>query len=273
MAKLKSAVDIIKMREAGQLAAQTLRYVEKFIRAGVSTEELDCRAHDFIVKHGAIPTPLGYLGYPKSICTSINSVICHGVPSANVLLKDGDIINVDVTVTLNGFVGDTSRTFFVGDEVPAERRHVTSVAEESLARALVVVKHGGRVGDIGAAIQKYAEQHGCSVVRDFTGHGLGRTMHEAPEIPHFGIQGTGERIVRGMTFTIEPMINAGHWQKKILADRWTAVTIDGKSSAQFEHSIAVVNEGIEVLTALPDDPIVARARALGANILWPEVEN
>lgn len=258
------------MRDAGQLAARTLRYVETFVRPGVSTDELNSRAHDFILQHGAVPTPLGYMGYPKSICTSVNEVICHGVPSAEIILAGGDIINVDVTVTLNGFVGDTSRTFFVGNDIPAERRHVTVVAEESLARALVVVKHGGRIGDIGAAIQKYAEQQGCSVVRDFSGHGLGRTMHEAPEIPHYGIEGTGERIVRGMTFTIEPMINAGDWRKKVLADRWTAVTADGKSSAQFEHSIAVVNDGIELLTALPDDPILARARFLGANILWPE---
>lgn len=199
------------MREAGQLAAMTLRHIEKLIRPGVSTEEIDSDAHNFIVEHGAIPTPLNFMGYPKAVCTSINEVICHGIPSPQVLLCEGDIVNVDITVTLNGFVGDTSKTFFVGNNIPPDRRHVKEVAEECLARALVAVKHNGRIGDIGAAIQEYAEAKGCGVVRDFSGHGLGRTMHEPPAVPHFGQRNKGEKIVRGMTFTIEPMINGGSW--------------------------------------------------------------
>lgn len=173
MAQLKSAADIIKMREAGQPAAQTLRHVEPFIRAGMSTEELNGRAHDFITQHGAIPAPLGYFGYPKSICTSINHVICHGVPGCDVVLGDGDIINVDVAVILNGLVGDTSRTFFVGDDISPERRHVTAVAEESLARALVVVKHGGRIGDIGGGYSRVRRAAGLQRCAGFYGTWFG----------------------------------------------------------------------------------------------------
>jgi methionyl aminopeptidase len=269
MAKLKSTADILKMREAGQLAARTLRYLEPFVRAGVTTEELNTISHEFILSFGAIPTPLGYMGYPKSVCTSVNEVICHGIPSPQIVLKDGDIINIDVTVTLSGYVGDTSKTFFVGKDIPRERRHVTEVSAECLAQALAAVRHGASVGDIGAAIQRHAQAQGCSVVREFSGHGLGRVMHEPPEIPHFGTAGSGEKLVRGMTFTIEPMINGGSWHRKVLADGWTAITIDGKPSAQFEHSLALVGDGIEVLTALPDDPILQRARELGATVLWP----
>lgn len=270
MAKLKSSTDILKMREAGKLAALTLRHAEGFVKPGVSTEDLNDIVHTFIVQNGAIPTPLNYRGFPKSVCTSINEVICHGIPNPGAVLRDGDIINIDVTVTLDGYIGDTSKTYFVGSETPTDRRLVTTVSEESLARALAVVKHNGRIGDIGAAIQEYAEAQGCGVVRDFVGHGLGRVFHEEPAVPHYGMKNTGAKIVRGMTFTIEPMINGGSWRHKVLADGWTAVTIDGKPSAQFEHTLAVVGEGIEVLTALPDDPIVKRARELGAVILWPE---
>lgn len=269
MARVRSTADIEKVKAAGQLAALTLRHVEPLIRPGVSTEEINQAAHNFIVGHGAYPSPLNYRGFPKSVCTSVNEVVCHGIPNARQILKDGDIINVDVTVTLDGYFGDTSRTFTVGSDVPPDRAHVCSVSAECLARALVVVRHGARIGDIGHAIQSYAEGQGCGVERDFVGHGICRAFHEEPAVPHYGVAGTGTKIVRGMIFTIEPMINAGDWRHRILPDGWTAVTVDGKPSAQFEHTIAVVGDGIEVLTALPDDAVVARARELGAAILWP----
>jgi methionyl aminopeptidase len=182
-------------------------------------------------------------------------------------LREGDIINVDVTVIFEQWFGDTSKTYFVGTNIPEDRKHVTQVAFESLAIALAVVSHGARMGDIGCAIQQYAEAQSCGVVRDFTGHGIGKVFQD-PEVcvPHFGTKGTGMKLVRGLTFTIEPMINGGTWRHRILSDGWTAVTADGKASAQFEHTLAIVKDGIDVLTALPDDAIVARARALGAKI-------
>lgn len=268
--KLKSASDILKMREAGRLAANVLRYVAPHVKPGVSTEDINTLVHAYIVEHGAYPSPLNYRGFPKSVCTSVNDVICHGIPSAQQILKEGDIVNVDVTVTLDGYFGDTSKTFFVGTDIPADRRLVAEVAAESLARGIAAVKHGGRLGDIGHAIQSYAEPKGCSVVRDFVGHGIGKVFHEDPAVAHYGQPGTGEKIVRGMCFTIEPMINAGDWRHKLWADGWTAVTTDGKPSGQFEHTIAVVGDGVEILTALPDDAIAIRAKELGARILWPE---
>ncbi len=273
MAKVKSQQDIAKMREAGRLAALTLKHVEPLIRPGTSTEAINKAVHDFIVSHGAVPTPLNYRGFPKSVCTSINEVICHGIPSEDCLLKEGDIINVDVTATLNEWIGDTSKTYVVGSGTSEERQLVMDVAFESLARALAVVKHNARMGDIGAAIQTYAEAKGCGVVRDFIGHGLGKVFHE-PElaVPHYGEANTGMKLVRGMTFTIEPMINGGSWRHRVLRDGWTAVTTDGKPSAQFEHTLAIVGDGIEVLTALPDDPIMLRAKELGGTILWPILE-
>jgi methionyl aminopeptidase len=273
MPKLKSPQDMQKMREAGRLAAETLRYIGEKVVAGMSTEMINTLVHNYIIEHGAYPSPLKYKGFPKSVCTSINHVICHGIPSETEILEDGDIVNIDITVTLNGYFGDTSRTFYVGgkDKAPPDRVRVTEVAEESLARAMAVTKHGARLGDIGHAIQSYAEAKECSVVRDFVGHGIGKVFHEDPQIQHFGKAGSGDKIIRGMCFTIEPMINAGDWKTKILKDGWTAITTDGKPSAQFEHTFAIVGDGIEVMTALPDDPIVKRARELGANILWPEV--
>ena len=271
MAKLKSADDIQMMRAAGRLAAETLRHVGTFVKAGISTEEINTIVHDYIVAHGAYPSPLNYRGFPKSVCTSINDVICHGIPNPDVKLNDGDIINIDVTVTLDGYFGDTSRTFYVGENISEERRLVTETSSESLARAMAVCSHGVRVGDIGHAIQSYAEARGCTVVRDFVGHGIGKIFHEEPAITHYGRPGTGVKLVRGMCFTIEPMINGGDWRSKMLKDGWTAVTPDGKPSAQFEHTIALIGDGIEVLTALPDDPIAHRARELGAKILWPEL--
>ena len=267
MAKLKSPEDIAAMRRAGLLAARTLKHIEPLVKPGVSTEDINTAVHEFVESHGGVPATLGYLGYPKSVCTSVNEVICHGIPNAGVVLREGDIINVDVTAILDHWFGDTSKTYFVGTNIPQDRLHVTQVAFESLARALAVVSHGARMGDIGFAIQEYAEGQGCGVVRDFTGHGIGKVFQD-PDVcvPHFGKKGTGMKLVRGLTFTIEPMINGGTWQHRVLADGWTAVTTDGKPSAQFEHTVAIVGGGIDVLAALPDDAIVARARALGARI-------
>jgi methionyl aminopeptidase len=268
--KLKSTEDIQKLREAGRLAAHTLRHVGTFVKPGVSTELLNQVVHDYTVSHGAYPSPLNYKGFPKSTCTSINDVICHGIPSESEILKEGDIVNVDVTVTLDGYFGDCSATFYVGENIPADRRKVAEVAQESLARAIVFARHGSKLGDIGHAIQSYAEGQGCGVVRDFVGHGIGKIFHEKDlQIPHFGKQGTGLKIVRGMTFTIEPMINGGDWRMRLMKDGWTAKTVDGSPSAQFEHTLAIVGEGVEILTALEDDPIARRAKELGANILWP----
>lgn len=269
MAKLKSQDDIEKMREAGRLAALTLKHVAPFVKPGVSTEEINTIVHEFITAHKAYPSPLNYKGFPKSVCTSINDVICHGIPTRNDILKEGDIVNVDVTVTLNGYFGDTSKTFYVGQNIPDERKHVTEVSFESLARAIAIVKHGIKMGDIGHTIQSYAESQGLGVVRDFVGHGIGKVFHEDPPVPHYGSPNTGIKIVRGMCFTIEPMINGGSWRHKMLSDGWTAKTIDGKPSAQFEHTLAIVGDGVEVLTALEDDPIALRAQELGAQILWP----
>lgn len=276
MAKVKSKEDLECMRASGALAARTLRFAGTLVKPGISTEEINQQVHEFIVSHGAYPSPLNYKGFPKSICTSINDVICHGIPDPKVILEEGDIVNIDITVTLNKYFGDCSRTFFVGERdcIPADRQHVTNVAEECLARAIVLLQHGKRMGDIGHAIQTYAEAQGCGVVRDFVGHGIGTIFHE-PEIqvPHFGQPGTGMKLVRGMTFTVEPMINAGSWRSRLMPDGWTAKTTDGKPSAQFEHTFALVGEGVEVLTALEDDPIVQRAKELGAIILSFETPN
>jgi len=273
MPKLKSQQDILKLREAGRLAALTLKHAGEHVVPGATTEDINRVVHDFITAHGAYPSPLNYKGFPKSVCTSVNDVVCHGIPSKDHVLKEGDIINVDVTVTLDGYFGDTSKTFYVGGAgtVSDDRRKVTEVSAEALARAIAVVRHGARLGDIGHAIQSYAESQGCGVVRDFVGHGIGKVFHEEPAVAHFGKQGTGDKIVRGMVFTIEPMINGGDWRTKMLKDGWTAITTDGKPSAQFEHQFAIVGEGVEILTALPGDPIALRAKALGANILWPEL--
>ena len=270
MAKLKSKDDILKMRVSGELAARTLNFAGSLVKPGVTTEDINQKVHDFIVSHGAYPSPLNYKGFPKSICTSVNEVICHGIPNKEQVLQEGDIINIDVTVTLNGYFGDCSRTFYVGKNIPEDRRLVTEVSFESLARAIAVTKHGQKFGDIGHAIQSYTEAQGCSVVRDFIGHGIGTIFHE-PDLAvlHYGSPNTGSKIVRGMTFTIEPMINRGNWRCKVLQDGWTAITVDGKPSAQFEHTLAIVDDGIEIMTALPDDPIMKRAKELGANILWP----
>ncbi|MBW4655179.1 MAG: type I methionyl aminopeptidase [Kaiparowitsia implicata GSE-PSE-MK54-09C] len=243
--------EIETMRGACQLAAQLLAYLEPLVQPGVSTLELNDAAEAWTRQHGAKSAPLGYHGFPKSICTSVNEVVCHGIPNAKHLLKDGDIINIDVTPILDGFHGDTSKTFFVGEPAPLARRLV-EVTEECMMRGIAEVRPGARIGDIGAAIQAYAEAQGFSVVRDFVGHGVGRIFHTAPQIPHYGTRGKGRKLRSGMVFTIEPMINIGTHEVEVMADKWTALTKDRQLSAQFEHTVAVTKDGVDILTLLPD---------------------
>lgn len=235
------------MRQSGRLAAQTLDYIEPFVKPGVSTLELNDLCHQFIIARGAIPAPLNYQGYPKSICTSINEVVCHGIPSAKDVLKDGDIINVDVTTILNGYYGDVSKTFLVG-QVSERKKKLVEVTYECLMKSIEVVKPGAQLGDIGAAIQEIAHRHQYSVVRDFCGHGIGTSFHEEPQVLHYGKKGTGLVLKAGMTFTIEPMINLGTHRCKVLADGWTAITVDRLDSAQFEHTLVVTPQGCDILT-------------------------
>ena len=248
---LLSKREIEKMRKAGRLASQLLDYLAPMIQPGVSTQKINDEAEKWTQKHNAVSAPLGYkVGkhkFPRSICTSINEVICHGIPSPKVILQEGDIINVDVTPILEGYHGDTSRTFFVG-EPSQTAKNLVEVTEECLNRGIAAVKPGGRIGDIGAAIQEYAEAQGFSVVRDFVGHGINRIFHTAPQVPHYGKKGTGKKLRPGMVFTIEPMINEGTYESKMLKDGWTAVTKDGKLSAQFEHTVAVMPDGVKILT-------------------------
>lgn len=244
---LLSKREIEKMRRAGQLAAELLHYIEPFVKPGITTLELDEEAERWTQAHGARSAPLGYHGFPKSICTSINEVVCHGIPNEKQVLKDGDIINIDVTPILDGYHGDTSKTFFVGTPSPLAKKLV-EVTEKSLYLGIAEVKPGNRIGDIGAAIQEYAESQGFSVVRDFVGHGVSNIFHTAPQIPHYGTRGKGKRLRAGMVFTIEPMINEGTWEAVVLDDGWTAITKDGKLSAQFEHTVAVTETGVEILT-------------------------
>ncbi|WP_417463355.1 type I methionyl aminopeptidase [Kordiimonas sp.] len=237
------------MRAAGKLAAEVLDYITSHVQAGITTEELDRLCHEFIVDHGAVPAPLNYRGFPKSICTSINHVICHGIPGPK-KLKDGDALNIDVTVILDGWYGDTSRMFFVGKQkLLAER--LCQVTFEAMWKGIEAVKPGARLGDIGHAIQQHVEAHRYSVVRDFCGHGIGRVFHDEPSVMHFGRPGTGPELRPGMFFTIEPMVNAGKPGSKILADGWTAVTRDKTLSMQFEHTLAVTEDGYEVFTKSP----------------------
>jgi methionyl aminopeptidase len=244
--QIKSSREIELMRQVGRLAADTLTRVAAMIRPGVSTEEIDAFVHRDTLEKGAIPAPLNYMGFPKSVCTSINEVVCHGIPNKTAL-REGDIINVDVTHIYNGYHGDTSATFYVG-EPSAEAKLVTEVSRRCLDLAIAEVRPGARLGDIGAVIQEFAEPRGCSVVTDFVGHGIGRKFHEEPKVLHVGTRGRGIRLKPGMIFTIEPMINLGVADVEVLDDEWTAVTADGKLSAQFEHTILVTETGHEVLT-------------------------
>jgi len=237
------------MRAAGKLAAETLDYIIPYVKAGVTTEELDRLCHEFILDHKAIPAPLNYRGFPKSICTSINHVICHGIPGPK-KLKEGDSLNIDVTVILDGWYGDTSRMFFVGKPKLLPQR-LCQVTFEALWKGIEAVKPGARLGDIGHAIQTHVEAHRYSVVRDFCGHGIGRVFHDEPSVMHFGKPGTGPELRPGMFFTIEPMVNAGKPGSKALADGWTAVTRDKTLSMQFEHTLAVTEDGYEVFTKSP----------------------
>ncbi len=246
---LHGADDFEAMRRAGRLAAETLDYITPFVKPGVTTDALDRLCDDFTIAHGAISAPLGYRGYPKSICTSINHVVCHGIPGDKVV-QDGDIMNVDVTVILDGWHGDSSRMFPVG-KVGVKARRLVDVTYEALMRGIAVVKPGATLGDIGYAIQSYVEAERFSVVRDFCGHGLGRIFHAPPSVLHYGVAGQGTALKPGMFFTIEPMINAGRHETKILEDGWTAVTRDRSLSAQFEHSIGVTEDGHEIFTLSP----------------------
>jgi methionyl aminopeptidase len=252
---LLSAAEIDCMRKAGRAAAEMLWHVGSFVKPGITTQELDDIAVAWTTERGYTNGPLGYPGgpgsFPRSICTSVNEVVCHGIPSRSVKLKEGDIINVDVSPIVDGWYGDTSRTFFVG-QPSIEAKKLVEVTEECLRLGIKAVKDGGRVGDIGKAIETYAHKHGFSVVEDFVGHGVGRTFHAPPQVPHY-YRGRGERLEKGMVFTIEPMINAGRFETRTLKDGWTAVTIDGKLSAQFEHTIAITDKGVEVLTLREGD--------------------
>ncbi len=250
MVDIKSPKDIEKMRVAGRMAAETLLLVGDQLRAGMTTDDIDRLVHEDTMKRGARPAPLNYKGFPKSVCTSINDVVCHGIPSGDVI-HDGDIINVDVTTIYDGFHGDTSATFYIGTPSP-EARLVTETARRALDIGIAEVKDGARLGDIGGAIQEFVESQGCSVVRDFVGHGIGRKFHEPPQVKHYGKRGQGERLRTGMIFTIEPMVNTGRWEVKVDPDdKWTVRTVDGSLSAQFEHTIVVTKSGCEVLTARP----------------------
>lgn len=247
--KLKSAADIEGIRRAGELVLATLDLAESHLKAGITTDEINTLVHDFTIKNHAIPAPLNYRGFPKSVCVSINEEICHGIPGPRVL-KDGDIVNVDVTSILDGYYADANKTYFIGSPSPGASK-IVSVARECLREGMGMVKPGNTVGDIGWAIQTYAEEQGCSVVREFVGHGVGFDFHEPPQIPHFGKRSEGVRLVPGMVFTIEPMINLGRAELTVLDDNWTAVTKDGSLSAQFEQTILVTADGYESLTPYP----------------------
>ena len=246
MIHIKTPEEIDAMRPACRHAADALVYIERFIRPGITTNEINDLIHEFTIRAGARPAPLGYHGFPKSVCTSVNHVVCHGIPSDR-KLREGDIVNVDVTSIIDGWHGDTSKTFLVGRVKPKARK-VVEVAKRALEIGIAAVRPGARLGDIGHAIQSYVESQGCSVVREYCGHGIGRHFHEEPQVLHYGEPGTGLELVPGMVFTIEPMVNLGKPDVKVLKDGWTVVTRDKSLSAQFEHTVAVTETGCEVLT-------------------------
>ncbi len=247
--KIHGPDDFVPMRAAGKLAAETLDMIGEYPPPGVTTERLNQLCHDFIQEHGAIPAPLNYRGFPKSICTSINHVVCHGIPGDKKLV-DGDVVNIDVTVILDGWYGDSSRMYVAG-EASTKAKRLIEVTYESLMRGIAVVKPGATLGDVGHAIQSYVEGQRFSVVRDFCGHGIGQKFHESPNVLHFGRKGEGAVLKAGMFFTIEPMVNAGRPEVKVLDDGWTAVTRDRSLSAQFEHMIGVPETGCEIFTLSP----------------------
>ena len=255
---IKNNDDIKKMRVAGKLASEVLDFITPFVKPGISTEELDQLCHNFMVnEQNTIPAPLnyappGHAPYPKSICTSVNNQICHGIPGDRIL-KKGDIINIDITVIKDGYHGDTSRMFYVG-EPSIQAKRLCEITYQSMWKGIQQVKPGATLGDIGASIQEFAEDNGFSVVREFCGHGIGTVFHEDPQILHYGKKGEGLRLKEGMTFTIEPMINAGKKEIRMLPDGWTVVTKDRSLSAQWEHTILVTHEGYEVLTQSSGTP-------------------
>lgn len=247
---IHTAAEVIKMRAAGRLAAEVIDYIAPFVKVGVTTNYLNDLCHKKIIENGAIPAPLNYRGFPKSICTSINHVICHGIPSDKEL-KDSDILNIDVTVILDGWHGDTSRMFYLGD-VPLKAKRLTQVTYEALMLGIDQVRPGAHFGDIGHAIQTYVEKQGFSVVRDYCGHGIGRIFHTEPNITHYGNKGAGAVIEEGMFFTIEPMVNAGSHETLLSKhDGWTVTTRDKSLSAQFEHTMGVTKDGVEIFTKSP----------------------
>ncbi|HEX9835931.1 MAG TPA: type I methionyl aminopeptidase [Alphaproteobacteria bacterium] len=246
---IHGAAEFEGMRRAGRLAAEVLDFITPYVEPGVTTEKLDLLCHEFILERGAIPAPLNYRGYPKSICTSINHVVCHGIPSPK-SLRHSDIVNIDITVILDGWHGDTSRMFTVG-EVPLKAKRLIDITYEAMMRGIAVARPGMTLGDLGHAIQSFVEAERCSVVRDFCGHGLGRVFHAPPSVLHYGRPGEGIALREGMFLTIEPMINLGRPETKILSDGWTAVTKDRSLSAQFEHSIGITADGCEIFTLSP----------------------
>jgi len=247
--KIHGPKEFAAMRKAGLLAAEVLDYISPFVVPGVSTEELDRLCDDMTVERGAISAPLGYRGYPKSICTSINHVVCHGIPSDKRLQK-GDIVNIDVTVIIDGWHGDSSRMFYAGTPSTKARRLV-NITYKAMMLGIAAVRPGARLGDIGHAIQSFAEGERCSVVRDFCGHGIGQVFHDSPNVVHYGEPGEGLELREGMIFTIEPMINLGTWQVKLMKDGWTAITKDRSLSAQLEHTLGVTADGSEIFTLSP----------------------
>lgn len=248
--KIHSEADFAKMRAAGSLAAETLDFITEYVTPGVTTLKLNDLCHEFITSHGAIPAPLNYRGFPKSICTSVNHVVCHGIPSEK-KLKNGDIINIDVTVIVDGWHGDTSRMFYVG-EVSVKPKRLIQVTYEAMMIGIEMVKPGIKLGDIGYAMQKHVEKHNYSVVRDYTGHGIGQIFHDEPSILHYGKPDTGLTLKEGMFFTIEPMVNAGSYETILSKlDDWTVTTRDKSLSAQFEHTVGVTSNGVEIFTLSP----------------------
>ncbi|MBP6299737.1 MAG: type I methionyl aminopeptidase [Arenimonas sp.] len=250
---LKSEQDIEMMRIAGRLAAEVLQVVAPFVKAGVTTAELDRICHEHIVQvQQSIPANVGYKGFPASICTSVNNVICHGIPSPAKVLKDGDIVNIDVTVIKNGWHGDTSRMYFVG-EPSVKAKRLVDITREALFAGIRQVRPGATLGDVGHAIQSLVEAERFSVVREYCGHGIGQIYHDDPQVLHYGQPGTGVRLEKGMTFTIEPMVNEGARHTRLMPDGWTVVTRDRSLSAQWEHTVVVTDDGVEILTRLPGD--------------------
>ena len=244
--RLKTEADIAAIRQCGALVMDTFKEVEPYLKPGVTTDEINTIIHEYTLQHGATPAPLGYRGYPKSVCTSINEVICHGIPSDRKLL-DSDIINIDITSVLNGYYADANQTYIIGTPSPQATK-IVSVAKQCLKEGLSVIRPGANLNQIGYAIQKYAEGQNCSVVRDFVGHGVGFEFHESPQVLHYGVREYNMPLVPGMVFTVEPMINFGKKELKVLDDNWTAVTLDGSLSAQFEQTVVVTETGIESLT-------------------------